>query len=333
MLSVKRAILHILDVHSGITVFSETELDVREDSVLTFLSKHLEKSRQDQNAKDGVFLAESPCRQLAADYLAERLDFVGFSVAVTQRLHAALAEADEWESLDVLVCDLELDGARQLAVLLCSNRTGFTHQVVKEGERIKNEIIHHYAILPGLSQKLGEYAFIDAASLAVRFVDKKRLVNGEECWMLPEKVLMCSAGVSPSRALKLVHTLARQVAENHGESAVAAAAKAKTLAVEQTQATERLDPVALGRQVFAASPAMQEEYLEEVHKAGLAGGVKIDREFCAKKGRNHKIKTDTGIEISFPADYFENKEYMEFINQPNGTISIALKNIGKIINR
>ena len=49
--------------------------------------------------------------------------------------------------------------------------------------------------------------------------------------------------------------------------------------------------------------------------------------------RNHKIRTDTGIEISFPAEMGSNSEYIEFVNEPNGLISIELKNIGSIENR
>ena len=49
--------------------------------------------------------------------------------------------------------------------------------------------------------------------------------------------------------------------------------------------------------------------------------------------RNHKIRTDTGIEITFPAEMLRNTEYVEFVNEPNGLISIELKNIGSIENR
>lgn len=45
------------------------------------------------------------------------------------------------------------------------------------------------------------------------------------------------------------------------------------------------------------------------------------------------IKTDTGIEITFPTDYFENHDYIEVVNNPNGTLSIEIKNIGKITNK
>jgi len=49
--------------------------------------------------------------------------------------------------------------------------------------------------------------------------------------------------------------------------------------------------------------------------------------------RNHKIKTDTGIEITFPVDYTHDQRYIDFINNPDGTISIEIKNVGKIINK
>ena len=49
--------------------------------------------------------------------------------------------------------------------------------------------------------------------------------------------------------------------------------------------------------------------------------------------RNQKIRTDTGIVITFPAEMGGNSDYIEFVNAPNGLISIELKNIGSIESR
>ena len=49
--------------------------------------------------------------------------------------------------------------------------------------------------------------------------------------------------------------------------------------------------------------------------------------------KNHKIRTDTGIELTFPAEYGENPDFIEFFSTPNGRIEIVLKNIGSIENR
>ena len=41
----------------------------------------------------------------------------------------------------------------------------------------------------------------------------------------------------------------------------------------------------------------------------------------------HKIKTDNGIELSVPTDVYKNKDAIEFINNPDGTISILITNV------
>ncbi|MCM0758613.1 nucleoid-associated protein [Sporomusa sphaeroides DSM 2875] len=333
LIHIDKAILHILDFNSGVTVFSEQELDITSNSVVAFLTKHIEKLYQDQSAKTGTFYPNSKFRQQVADYLAGGVDFTGFSIYAAELMYAAMAQADALASTDVLICDFTIDSNRMLALLKCNNKIGFIHQVVQENDKIKNDIINHYAILPGLAQKLDEYAFIDANSLAITFVDKKRSVNGVETYILADQVLECSSRVSPKETLALVNAITRTVAENHGASTVEAVAKAKNYIVENTGISEQLDPVALGKEVFSASPAMQAEYIKEVESAGIAETVKIDKDFAVKKGKSHKIKTDTGIEITFPVDYFESSEYIEFVNNPDGTISIQLKNIGSIINK
>ena len=40
-----------------------------------------------------------------------------------------------------------------------------------------------------------------------------------------------------------------------------------------------------------------------------------------------------GIDITFPAEYGENPDFIEFVSGPNGLINIELKNIGHIENR
>ena len=50
-------------------------------------------------------------------------------------------------------------------------------------------------------------------------------------------------------------------------------------------------------------------------------------------GEHHKIKTDTGIEISFPVEYLKNREFIEIKTNDDGTLRIELKNINKIVNK
>lgn len=329
---INKAILHILDFNSGANVFSQQELDAQSASVSVFLAKHIEKLVSDPNAQSGAFLPASEFKNRMADYLAGRLDFIGFSLFAAELVYAATALSEVPEPADLVICDLTVDDERLLALLKCNNKVGFTHQVITADGAIKNDIINHYAILPGLSQKIDEYALIDMSTLNIRFNDKKRSVDGEGIYILPERVLSCSSSISPKKAIDMVNSIAKKVSETHGQSSVTAVTRAKNYLVENAEVSEYLDPIDLGRKIFPSSPLMQDEYIKEVKNACIPDTVKVDLALAMKKGKNHKIKTDTGIEIAFPADYFKNTDYIEIVNNPDGTLSIQLKNIGKIIN-
>jgi 37-kD nucleoid-associated bacterial protein. len=322
-----------MDFSSGITVLSEQELDTRDSTVLTYLTKHIEKLTADQNSQTGSFLPQSHFSRQLAEYINGSLDFVSFSLYIADTMYAAIAQSDLLNPADLIIADVAIEDVRYVVLLKCNNKIGFTHQVNRDGENIKNEIINHYAILPNVSQKIDEYALIELNSLTIRFSDKKRSVDGEDTYIIPDKVLECDSSLSAKRVIDLVKSITRTVSEKHGQSSVAAISKAKNYLVENAEVSDVLDPVELGKEVFSASHVMQEEFINEVKTAGIPETVQIDRDFAMKKGKNHRIKTDTGIELAFPVDYFQNKDYLEFINNPDGTLSIQLKNIGKITNK
>ena len=99
------------------------------------------------------------------------------------------------------------------------------------------------------------------------------------------------------------------------------------------QETDELDPLEAGKEVFRDNPAMQADYNAQIKEAGFTEPVKMDQEATLKKMRNHKLKTDTGIELTIPIDYFDNTEFVEFNNNTDGTLSITLKHILNITNR
>lgn len=333
MIGINRAILHILDFNSNLTVFSEQELALGDGSVAPYLLKHLERSFCDAALKPGTFNQTSALKADLAAYAAGEISFVQLSTQIAGALYQAIAQSDKLVSADILVFDISVNGELVVAILKCNNRVGFTHQVSQGEAGISNSIIHHYAILPSLAHKLDEYAFIWVESGEIRFVDKKCSIGGNDVYILPEIVLDCSSRVSQKDTIAMVTSITRKVAESHGENPAIAVSRAKTLIIENAEVSEYLDPQELGSAVFADSPLMRQQYQQEVAQAGLDEAVKIDRNLAVRTGRTHKLKTDTGIEISIPVDYFQNQDYVEFINNPNGTLSIALKNIGKLMDK
>jgi len=160
MIIIEKAILHILDFHSGVTVYSDAELPVK-DSVETWLLKHVERAWGSQDAKPGTFFQDSAFLKELQDYESGTLDFVALSKAIAKTLDDALTHAEEMPASDVIVAQASIDEVPYLVILRSNSHIGFTHQVNQTEDGIQNEIINHYSIMPNLSQKIDEFAFIN----------------------------------------------------------------------------------------------------------------------------------------------------------------------------
>lgn len=332
MVIIDKAILHILDFNSGMTVYSDEELTVQ-DSIETFLLKHIEKSWGSQDAKPGSFYEDSHCAELVKEYLSGEMSFVPFSKELTKKLEDAFVHAEEMASSDVIVADVRIDDRRQIVIFKSNSHIGYTHQVNQTETGIKNEIINHYSIMPNLSQKMEEFAFIDTESKEISVTAKKYTIDGNSILVFPEILLECSLTPSPKEAIKNLSKTAAKVAEAYGQDKVATEAAVKSYVTENMQNTDELDLVEAGKEIFKENPSMQADFDNAIKEAGFTEPVKMDQEATIKKMCKHKLKTDTGIELTIPSEYFDNTEYMEFHNNEDGTLSIMLKHIGNIVNR
>ena len=94
-----------------------------------------------------------------------------------------------------------------------------------------------------------------------------------------------------------------------------------------------IDASDLGREVFEDQPVCQERFSRAVEEGDVPQQVVVEKAVAKRVVKNHKIRTDTGIEITFPAEYAQNPEFIEFTSTSNGLIRIELKNIGSIENK
>ena len=329
---IRKAVLHILDFHSDMCIFSQKELDINSDEVSPFLEKHIEKSMQDSAQRKGLFLDDSGLKALTLAYKNQEISFVDVGVKIGELLFETVKRSDNWDMIDLVFVEFSYDEDVYWGILILTNKVAYTHQVIHEDDQIKNQIIRHRAILPSASQKLDCFGFINLKNLEVAFHDKKRLIDGQELFILQEYILQCTSSLSSREVVKKVNTIVSKVAEDYGHNSAVVVSKAKTYLFENAETSSDLNPYELGSEVFEHDEQMRRAFISEVRKEGIPTKVEVNKGYALRAGSKHKIKTDTGIEIIFPADYFQNENYLEFVNQPDGTISISLKNIGKITN-
>ena len=129
--------------------------------------------------------------------------------------------------------------------------------------------------------------------------------------------------------------IAKNVTVENGGDTLETLSKMKEYITESIDEGEHefIETRAVAEKVFDGKPAMREEFMEKLEKASVPERVEMKPYVAKKLTSNVKLVTDIGVEISFPAEYYQNSDYMEFINNDDGTISIQIKNIGELINR
>lgn len=333
MLNITKAILHIFDMSSEMVIASGEELDVSADGVFEYLEKHIEKSFKDAGAVSAQLEPEGDFMRSLLDYQNGAVSFRDWSEGLSRRIADYYLLAEEQPSADLVAVDFVRDEERYVGLMIFNSQTGYTHQIVRGDGFFKNEIIRHYGIMPGMSQKVSSFILVRVGTWKVRYFDKKRSINGENVMVIPDKIISCTESVSPKEAVKKVRAAAEKVAENNGGNSAEIISRAKTFLMDNAEVSDKLDTEEMSRAVFPDSQSMAEEFVREVRSSGMPQAVNMDREYASRAGRVHKIKTDTGIEISIPSDFFNDPDYVEFINNPNGTISISIKNVGSIVNK
>ncbi|HAM15112.1 MAG TPA: hypothetical protein DCP91_04510 [Eggerthellaceae bacterium] len=352
-MKINHAILHVFDFTACENTFAREEIDISDKTAKNYVSRHVNKALGNLDNKRGAFADDSRFAEELRAYFAGQVGFVELSVEIGEFLARELGHMEKPVSTDVLVVDFEesadaaagmaddpeaaFDGPvpRFFGIFLLESKQAYVHELGfgEAGER--NGIARHHAVLPSPSQKIPSCAIVDLRTLSVMFSDKKRTIAGEEIWLIPDGLLQCSMQASTKETFAAVTEIVEAVAEEYGQNATVALSRAKAYAVENAveDGFDDLDLHEMAEVAFEGDSAMSDRFEKAAEAIDLPERVPLEREAVRRVARNHKIRTDTGIEVTFPAEYSRNPEYITFTSEADGTISIQLKNIGSIENR
>ncbi len=333
--SIKRAILHILDGNSGVSVYSDEELDVSDASINNFISKHIEKVYEDASLRNAEFSDNSGFKYQLTEFIKDEDTFIALSQFIAKRMYEGITQSDKPDSSDLIVCDCILNERPTLAVLKCDNKIGYTHQVMQDEGKVKNQIINHYAILPTTTQKITECAFISREDFTIKYKGRKRNIDGETTDLIADILLECIYDISSRESVNAVKKIAKKVTEENGGDTIETMSKMKEYITENIEEGEKtyIDTEKVAEKIFDGKPGMRDEFMQKIEKANVPQKVEMNSYVTKKLASNVKIVTDIGVELTFPAEYYQNSDYVSFINNEDGTISIQINNIGEVINK
>jgi len=313
---INEAVLHILDKNSGNLLLSQAPLQLSDPFLIEYITKLVDKIKKG-DPHIGQLASSEPLLGYLVD---EGISFLEKTQQLSDKLFALIAPAEEIGPADYLFFTGTSDtGGTLFGMIRLDYSSKVTHFVDYEGEAVSNTILQNHAILPNATQKPSEAFIVD-------------LSNGN--YHLIEKKVVITAPVTTKEQIKEIKKTVTHIAKKHDEEPYKALATTQQAIFHQLEEQDEIDAAAIFDKVFEEKPlareaaqlAITEERVPE--KIAVTNVPKYERKYSKQK-----FKLDNGIEITIPSEIYENKEMVEFINNPDGSVSVLIKNIESILNK
>lgn len=328
-------IVHIMDSSVGMPVLSDEEIEHGSD-FNDFLRAHISRIAGGDDTKLCRFHENSEVKEWLELLTQGEADFVDVTKRMAEKLYAIMNGNPDIPSADVAFVLYEENHTPWLAILKLNYRSGYTH-ITQAGEWGNvNDLVPHRTILPTESQKLTEAALICLSGPEIILLEKKYEVNGQKENYFSERFLEGGASLSRKAKLAIVQKAVEKVQQDYyGEAELALEGmKAKCILHEELAEKGELDIPFVADRIFEEEPEMREQFIEKVDKYNLCREpITPQNERTMKKYEKQFITTESGIEIRIPMEQYRQPGAVEFVTNPDGTITVVLNDVGRLISK
>ena len=326
-LEIQAAILHVLDGKRHNIVLSEQTLNLEEPQLEKYVKRYVNRCRNDMRTKPGTFQEGSSFQEGLQEYFRQEKSLAEFSAQACEKL-ISWFENEEARSFECLFADYREDDVPYLAVILLEEQDTMTCFTSAETGQVTNTIRFGTSALPAFSKPVSSFALVNLLSGEIAFVDEGKWKDDHS--LLKEEVLQAESGYSKKEVVAAVKEIACAAAEECQENPAVVLSRVKNYISETVRDGQPLNTEMLAEEVFAEIPAMKETFLRKTEQKTLPKEVELPKAAVSASMKKQKIRTDTGIEISFPAEYYRNPDFIEFRRQSDGTVTIEIRKVGKI---
>jgi hypothetical protein len=330
-MTIRKAILHILDNTGGVSVVSDKEL-ILSTEIDEYISKHLDKCFLDIDVKNTVFVQEDNYfLETVKSYINDR-DFIKLSKKIAEDFISTMDVGSEIPSADLVVTDFLMDNVLFLGILKFNYKKSYIHFVETE-DGVRNTIVRQPCALPLETQKLEEFAIINLNDLSVKIKERSYEIKGDKTLYISRQILKSKSAISEKGVVDIVEKTVKKIVRDSYDNDLSKYNSFKNTITEDYINNQEINLENIAKSTFEDESGRQ-AFKEEIEKTGLSGkNIKISHNAEKRVLRKQKLVTDTGIEINIPASYLNDKSIVEFINNTDGTISITIKNIVNVDNK
>ncbi len=328
---IRNAVMHILNTNNSQLEFSDTLLDLTQDTY-DFLRNHIYRIICSDDTKDCEFKEDSEVFDMLNGFIERNMTFVSQQLAY--KLFEIMIQNIDIPAADLFVVTFQVEGLIQMAVLKMNYKESYIHSIEKGGYGISNKIRKQKATLPSMSSKLTEAVVINLHDYSLKVIEKKYDINGIKTDYFSSVFLNCKDKLSTKAKLNIVTKAIDYINRKHFPDNFHKPMEAKGVIYQGNLDNGSIQVEELADLLYGDSPEIQKEFLERLEKYDLQDGeVKPITKATIRKFEKQFLTTDQGIEINIPMEQYLDLVNVAVINNTDGTMEVTIKNINRIIAR
>ena len=323
---IHQAILHVLDTTLDAPVLSGGGMELTAEKT-AYLQNHIEKLLASDEIRQCRPLPDSAFR----NELEQNKDFVDLSCRIAGVLFDYMHAHTTIPGADLAVVDFTRDGAPWLGILKLNYKNGYTHYTeTVEGAPV-NSIIQQRACLPTQSGKVEEGALVNLTDYSMRLLEKKYDIDGHKEFYLSSVVFQYTQAEPEKKKLQAIQEAAAQAVKDAYEDEPHADAQVAMLIANQAADNDNQVSVEQVRQQLAEEYPLAavpfDDYVEKSEVLEEAAAPVTVTPARIRRMESRSIRTANGIEVKIPTELLNSDSELEFLHDPDGSVSLLIKNV------
>ena len=323
---IHQAILHVLDTTLDAPVLSGGGMELTAEKT-AYLQNHIEKLLASDEIRQCRPLPDSAFR----NELEHNQDFIDLSCRIAGVLFDYMHAHTTIPGADLAVVDFTRDGAPWLGILKLNYKNGYTHYTeTVEGAPV-NSIIQQRACLPTQSGKVEEGALVNLTDYSMRLLEKKYDIDGHKEFYLSSVVLQYTQAEPEKKKRQAIQEAAAQAVKDAYEDEPHADAQVAMLIANQAADNDNQVSVEQVRQQLAEEYPLAavpfDDYVEKSEVLEEAAAPVTVTPARIRRMESRSIRTANGIEVKIPTELLNSDSELEFLHDPDGSVSLLIKNV------
>ena len=323
---IHQAILHVLDTTLDAPVLSGGGMELTAEKT-AYLQNHIEKLLASDEIRQCRPLPDSAFR----NELEHNQDFIDLSCRIAGVLFDYMHAHTTIPGADLAVVDFTRDGAPWLGILKLNYKNGYTHYTeTVEGAPV-NSIIQQRACLPTQSGKVEEGALVNLTDYSMRLLEKKYDIDGHKEFYLSSVVFQYTQAEPEKKKLQAIQEAAAQAVKDAYEDEPHADAQVAMLIANQAADNDNQVSVEQVRQQLAEEYPLAavpfDDYVEKSEVLEEAAAPVTVTPARIRRMESRSIRTANGIEVKIPTELLNSDSELEFLHDPDGSVSLLVKNV------